>query len=293
MNCPNCNAPLEINARFCPKCGGPVATAAANNVNVNASPTVQAPSSNEPPTLPLSHQQEPQRQPPAQAPWFSPQQAHYSQQAAPPAEKNTLVSSRGTAPQPRRRRGGCLATSLTTLVVLALLFTAGWFFGLRPYLHSMAQNQIDQAFTEAVQQMPPQVSQAPSGPFIFTEDLFNNLIQINIPPNSIVKQVAAHITATNIRIDFQVYGMQCDVTGVPQVVNKQLVATNVQVEGILALIMSNDEMTATLNKHLVDAQTKLNHPILGVHLEDQKMVMTLGPTNGGGTPGDGTPPPLP
>ena len=195
-----------------------------------------------------------------------------------------MVSSGSMPPQPRRRRGGCLATSLATLVVLALLFTAGWFLGLRPYFHAMAQNQIDQAFTEAVQQMPPQVSQAPSGPFTFTEDLFNNLIQINMPPNSIVKQVAAHITTANIRVDFQVYGMQCDVTGIPQVVNKQFVATNVQVEGILALIMSNDEMTAILNKHLADAQTKLNHPILGVSLEDQKMILTLGPANGGGTP---------
>jgi hypothetical protein len=151
----------------------------------------------------------------------------------------------------------------------------------------MAQSQIDQAFTEAIQQMPPQVSQAPAGPFTLTEDLFNNLIQINMPPNSIVKQVAAHITTSNINIDFQVYGMQCAVTGIPQVVNKQLVATNVQVNGILGLVMSNDEMTATLNQHLAEAQVKLNHPILNVHLEDQKMVLTLGPVNGN------TLPPLP
>jgi hypothetical protein len=77
--------------------------------------------------------------------------------------------------------------------------------------------------------------------------------------------------------------MQCAVTGIPQVVNKQLVATNVQVDGILGLIMSNDEMTATLNKHLAEAQVKLNHPILGVQLESQKMILTLGPANGGST----------
>ena len=168
-----------------------------------------------------------------------------------------MVSSGSTPPQPRRRRGGCLTTSLVTLIVVALLLTAGWFFGLRPYFHAMAQNQIDQAFTDAVQRIPPQISQAPEGPFTLTEDLFNNLIQINMPPNSIVKQVAAHITTSNIDIEFQVYGMQCAVTGIPQVVNKQLVATNVQVNGILGLIMSNDEMTAILNKHLADAQAKL------------------------------------
>ncbi len=198
-----------------------------------------------------------------------------------------MVSSGSMPPQPRRRRGGCLTTSLVTLIVVALLLTAGWFFGLRPYFHAMAQNQIDQAFTDAVQHIPPQVSQAPGGPFPLTEDLFNNLIQINMPPNSIVKQVVAHITTSNIDIEFQVYGMQCAVTGIPQVVNKQLVATNVQVDGILGLIMSNDEMTAILNKHLADAQVKLNHPILDVHLENQKMILTLGPANGS------TLPPLP
>lgn len=284
MNCPNCNAPLETNARFCARCGRAVTIAAANNDNTLL-PT-QTQSSNEPPTIPLSYQQGPQSQPPVQGAWSPPptQPVAQPQQAAPAPEMNTMASS-GSAPPPRlrRRRGGCLFTTVLTLVVLALLLTAGWFLGLRPYLHAMAQNQIDQSFGDAIQQMPPQVSQAPAGPFILTEDLFNNLIQINIPPNSNVKQVAAHITTSNINIDFQVYGMQCAVTGIPQVVNKQLVATNVQVDGILGLVMSNDEMTATLNKHLADAQVKLNHPILDVHLESQKMIMTLGPANGGST----------
>jgi zinc-ribbon domain len=284
MNCPNCNAPLETNARFCARCGRAVTIAAANDGNTL--PPTQTQSSNEPPTIPLSYQQGPQRQSPAQGAWSPPPTLPVAQpqQAAPAPEMNTLASS-GGAPPPRlrRRRGGCLVTTVLTLVVLALLFTAGWFLGLRPYLHTMVQSQIDQAFTDAIQQMPPQVSQAPAGPFAITEDLFNNLIQINMPPNSVVKQVAAHITTSNINIDFQVYGMQCAVTGIPQVVNKQLVATNVQVDGILGLVMSNDEMTATLNKHLADAQVKLNHPILGVQLESQKMILTLGPANGGST----------
>lgn len=284
MNCPNCNAPLETNARFCARCGQAVPKAAANNGDTLL-PT-QAQSSNEPPTIPLSYQQGPQRQSPAQGAWSPPpiQPVAQPQQPALAPEMNTLASSGGAPPpRPRRSRRGCLTSTVLTLVVIALLLTAGWFFGLRPYLHSMVQSQIDQAFTEAIQQMPPQVSQAPAGPFTLTEDLFNNLIQINMPPNSVVKQVVAHITTNSINIDFQVYGMQCAVTGIPQVVNKQLVATNVQVNGILGLVMSNDEMTATLNQHLAEAQVKLNHPILNVQLEAQKMVLTLGPVNSGST----------
>jgi hypothetical protein len=297
MNCPNCNAPLDARARFCTKCGKPVAAAAANNVIAHAQP----PASTEPPTLPLSRPQDPAplQQQPLQAMWTPPppqpqpvggpqqqaQPAYYLQQGAPNPELNTLASSGSI---PRRRRGGCLIAGLLTPVILALLVAAGWFFALRPYLHTMAQNQIDQAFSQAVQQMPSQLSQVPAGPFTFTDDIFNNLIQLNLPPNSVVKQMVAHTTPSNVRIDFQVYGMPCDVTGVPQVVNKQLVVTNVQVDGIIGLLMSNDEMTIILNKHLADAQVKLNRSILAVQLEDQKMILTLGPTSS--TPST---PPLP
>ncbi len=262
MNCPNCNTALDGRARFCAKCGSPV---------------VIAPASNEPPTLPLS---QPQAAPPAQPAYYYPGQA-------PPAQELNALASAGNMPlRPRKRRGGCFVRGLLTLIILALLLGAGWVFGLRPYLHAMAQDKIDQAFSQAVQQMPPQLSQVPAGPIPFSEDIFNNLIQLTLPPNSMVKQVVAHITASEIRVDFQVYGLPCDVTGVPQVVNQQLEMTNVHVDGIIGLIMSNDEMAATLNRHLASAQARLNRPVQAVQLEDQKMILTLGPASA-------TPPPLP
>jgi hypothetical protein len=281
MNCSNCNAPLDGRARFCARCGNPVAPA-ANNAMPNAAPPVQPTGYDEPPTVPPGrpydqlalHLQQPQQAQPA----------YYPQRAVPaPAhnhELHTLNSASMPPPRLRRRTGGCLLRGLLTLIVLLLLLGAGWYFALRPYLHAMVQGKIDQAFSQAAQQIPPQLSQAPAGPVTITENVFNNLIQLTMPPDSVVKQAVVHISASEFRIDFQVFGMPCDVTTVPQVVNTRLTVTSVHVEGIIGLIMSNAEMTAILNKDLAGLQNKFNRPVQAVQLEDQKLILTLGPANG-------------
>src|SRR5437867_12257883 len=69
MNCPNCNAPLENNARFCPKCGQPISVANSNNATVVSDPRHQPLPGNEsePPTIPPGYLQVPPRQ--QQQPW--------------------------------------------------------------------------------------------------------------------------------------------------------------------------------------------------------------------------------
>ncbi len=60
---------------------------------------------------------------------------------------------------PRRRRG-YLARAL-----LILVLGAGWFVGLRPYLHGLAQNQIDKVLSNVVNQIAlTPISMLPSGP---------------------------------------------------------------------------------------------------------------------------------
>ena len=87
-----------------------------------------------------------------------------------------------------------------------------------------------------------------------------------------------------MRMDFQVYGFPCAVSGVPQVNQGHLVATNVTIEGIAALILTPDQITTLVNKHLVDAQTKINHPIESVQLKDQELDLMLGQPGSGGLP---------
>ena len=179
-----------------------------------------------------------------------------------------------TGTRPGRRRG-CLGC-LTTLVILIVIVGALWLFVARPYLHNIAQTQLDLALSSATAQMPPQVTQLPPGPFLVQEQTLNNLITLNIAPSSPIQQAQAHITPDNIRMDFQLYGYPCSITGVPQAVNGQMTMTNVTVNGIFALIMSPDELTPLLNQHLADAQQKTHHKVLAVQLKNQELDLLLG-----------------
>jgi hypothetical protein len=152
----------------------------------------------------------------------------------------------------------------------------GWFFALRPYLHNTASTQLDQAMVNAVQQIPPTVALLPPGPVVVTENLLKNMIVGNLTPSDPIQNVQTQITQSGIRIDFQVLGQSCAISGVPVAVNGHLSATKVTVEGIIGLIMSPDELTALLNKHLSEAQGKIGHKVTNVQLKNHELDLRLG-----------------
>jgi len=278
MNCTTCNMPLEPNARFCRNCGTPVSIAATNNPGANPAPPYRSTDMNESPTLlarPLQIGQQPQQQVPLQP---QPQPSYYQPNRVEPTNFSNVQDSR-----PRRRRGGCLIRSLITFIVLLVLIVGGWFFGLQPYLNKMAHTKLDETLTEAVNNIPPPLSQLPAGPVSIPEKALNNLLVLQSAPNDIVKNPQIHITSTQARMEFQVYGFPCAVTGVPQANSGHLTLTNVNIEGIAALILTPDEITTLVNRHLADAQTKLNHSIDSVQLKDQEVDLVLGP-GGSGVP---------
>jgi hypothetical protein len=164
------------------------------------------------------------------------------------------------------------------LALVLLVLVAGWFFGLRPYLHGVAQSQIDSVLSNSINQINP-VEAALIPPvrasIPVSETVINNLIVLNTAPSDPVKQMHMTITPAGLRLDFQAYGFSCTVTGVPQASNGQLVITNVTVQGIASLIISPDELTTTLNAHLRDASARLHRNISGVILKDHEMDIQL------------------
>ena len=178
-----------------------------------------------------------------------------------------------TGTRPRRRRGcfGCLLS----LIILVVVVGALWLLVARPYLHNIAQTQLDQAMTSATAQMPAAVTQLPPGIFLVEEQTLNNLITLNIAPSNPIQHAQAHITASNMQLDFQLYGYSCSITGIPQAVNGELIMTNVTVSGVIALIMSPDELTPLLNQHLADTLQKMNHRVLAVQLKNQELGLLL------------------
>jgi len=254
MNCVRCDAPLVPEARFCPVCGLPVTTAAYSP----ASPPSPSPSQME-------------RGPGGEA---APAQPYQPTVAVSPGSLPGTASSFPSPPLPERRRKNRMVRALLILAVVLLVLAAGWFFGLRPYVHGVAQGQIDTVLSKAVNQInpleaaliPPVRASIP-----VSETTLNNMIDLNTAPSDPVQQMHVTITTAGLRLDFQAYGFPCTVTGVPQVNNGQLVITNVTVQGIASLIISPDELTATLNSHLRDASARLHRNITGVQLKDHEI----------------------
>lgn len=263
MNCIRCNAPLPPDARFCRNCGAPA------SINV--------------PTLQPSQFQ-------AQAPAPEPQPYH---QPIVPVSSRTMQSSgfAGQRPQtftagqnmpapPRRRRGRGLRMTLITLVVLLIILVGAWVFALRPYLHSQAQNQLNSALSNAVNQIDfSPLSQAPAGvpiPLKITEDNINNFyLPLLHVPSSPVQNMHIQITPNEMRLDFTVYGLASDIAGKPTLINGNLAITNVSVGGAAGLAMSSDEMTALLNQHLADVQAHLHRPITSISLINHELDIIL------------------
>jgi hypothetical protein len=142
-------------------------------------------------------------------------------------------------------------------------------------LHSVAQDQLDQALSNAVNLIPPGPPAPVAGTIAVQESMINNLLPLVHAPSGPVQNMHMLITPSEMRFDFTVYGFASDITGVPTVNGGNLVVTQVKVEGIAGLIMSSDEMTTLLNRHLSDVQAKLGRPPTMVQLFDHRMDITL------------------
>ncbi len=281
MNCARCNTSLPPEARFCPVCGLAVAVDASKPASVDSA-RVDQPAEEGAPTPSWQVQQPTQPAPLQPSPQWMPQNQAMPSQAYQPAvvvSPNALRSTgarSSSPPLPQRHGKRRLTRVLLILAVVLLVLVAGWFVGLRPYLHGLAQSQIDGVLSSAVNQIPPaQVALIPPGQrsVPVTETVINNLIVLNTV--SPVQQMHITITPGGLRLDFQAYGFACTVTGVPEARGGQLVITNVTVGGVVALIMSPDELTATLDAHLHDAVAKLNRSITGVTLKNHEIDIEL------------------
>lgn len=174
----------------------------------------------------------------------------------------------------KSRRGGCLPKILITLVILAIVVAGGWFIGLRPYLHSLAQNQIDQELSSSIDQIIP--VPLPVNTLTVTETAINNLFVLNHAPADPVQNMHLTITPGNVQLDFQAYGFPCSVSGILTASNGKPVITNVAIQGVLGLIMSPDELTTILNNHLSDAQARLHRSINSVTLKEHEIDLAFG-----------------
>ena len=301
MNCLQCNAPLEDQARFCRNCGSPVAINSPilppTTDNSPTVPTSIPASAQQPYYVPQEQWQSPFTQPASpgwnqvaqtqpvappsqyapQGQWVPQAQPASPQYMPPPSVQPGSMQSTGTPPgaaAPARRKRRWPLHLLITLIILAILLAGGWIFAGRPILHSVAQNQFDQLIASQINllvPLPPSVTST----LAVTETGLNNLITLNHAPSDPVQNAVAHITPGGVELDFQLFGFTCSITGVPIASNGQVVMTQVHTSGLLSLVMSSDEMMTLLNGHLHDAFTRLHREATNVVLKNQELDIQL------------------
>ncbi len=294
MNCTRCSTPLANSARFCPNCGLTLQQATGGDTIANLQQNYQ-PENNSvnefSPTKPVDPTQLVQPQQPQQLWLRTPDPSFQPTQYVIPnsAVASSRAGRQGTIPAAqnprRRRRVGCLGGCLITILILAILLVGGWIFALHPYVNALAKSQIDVALSDAVNQIPPAAALTPPGIVAVQEKTVNNLIVLNSAPSDIVQNVHMLITPNDVELNFQVQAnvgsqmlsMPGSFTAIPQVINGQLVVTQVQVSPVLALVVSPDDLTTLINARLAEAQGRFRHPIKSVSLKNHELDLLVGP----------------
>lgn len=306
MNCPRCNTILAADARFCGICG--YAAPASNGSSPQANSSLRPPLNNEatqwaetvqapvppqgaysaqpaqpepvnvppsaPPTQPVSLPQ-PQAgswpQQPVQAGWTPANQQPPA--AYPPGMVPGTMNSAGVIAYPpaskRKGRGGRRA--LLAVVLLLGVLAGVWFLGVRPYVHNLAQAQLDQALNDAQSQILLFQAALPPGRQIIHADEASLNNYLSAHDTDQLQNLHATISPDGVRLDFTAYGFSNTVTAMLVASGGALQVTNVQEQGILGLVMSSDELTTTLNNHFGDIGRQLHRTIEAVTLHQHEI----------------------
>jgi hypothetical protein len=142
-----------------------------------------------------------------------------------------------------------------------------WFVGVRPILHQQAVMQLDTAWSGAESQASMYLVNLPDGQqnLLFSERLLSDAL--NASDAHSVQHWQVTVTPAHIRLSFTTCDQSCLVTVLLSVSqNNEIQVTQVQVQGMFALIMSNDEFMENLRRFL---------PVFKPFLSDRVTKITL------------------
>lgn len=230
------------------------------------------------PAQPGNFQQQPQAgawsQPPASAggPPVNQPRSGYAAGMQP----NSMSSAASASAFPgRKRKRRVLPRVLLVLVLLLAILASAWFFVARPYLHNLASDELSQALSDTESQalilqlaLPPGRRTIPISESVMNARLSNY-------DNSQLQGLHATITPSGMSLTFTAYGFPCTITATPIASNGTIQVTNVQVQGVLWLIMTNDELTSTLNSNFQNFTTEMHRSVESVTLYNQEVDVVI------------------
>ena len=211
---------------------------------------------------------------PAQANW-APDPARQPQfGAAPVMQPGSLNRAAVALPPPtrKRRRAGRIWVRLLVILLLLLAILSGaWFLGVRPYLHNLAQTELDQALSAPESQVQLAMLALPPGPQTIHGSENSMNLYLSSHDTDGIQNLHMTILPTGLDLSFTAYGQDCTITALPMVTNGLIQVTNVQVQGVLALIMSSDELTSELNDNLQTFSNGMTHKLAKITLLEHEI----------------------
>lgn len=221
-----------------------------------------------------------QGQQPPQAGW-TPEPARQQPQFGAPADLRPASMQRSAAVLPaparkRRRAGRIWARLFLVLVLLVAVLAGAWFLGVRPYLHNLVQSELDQALNPPESQMLLAMLALPPGKEVIRGSENSMNLYLSGHDTDQVQNLHMTITPAGLNLSFTAYGQNCAISALPVVTNGQLQVTNVQVQGVLGLIMSNDELTSSLNSNLQSFSAEMTHKITKITLLEHEIDVQFG-----------------
>ena len=193
----------------------------------------------------------------------------------PPGVPGTMSSTGNFSVKRKRRRGGCWLGMLLTLVLLLAVLAGAWFVFVRPAIHTMAQTQLDQALNQAEGQIVLFQTVLPQGTQIVhvSENDLNSYLSGH--DTNDLQNLHMTIQPSGLQLTFTAYGFQCTILAVPVASGGALQVTNVQVQGILWLVMSDAELTTDLNSHFQDIGQQMHRTIEAITLNQHELDITI------------------
>lgn len=183
----------------------------------------------------------------------------------------TLSRTGEVSPKKRKRGGRILARLLLVLILLGAVLAGAWFFGVRPYLHNLAQDQLVQALSDAEGQILLFQNAIPSGRQLVKVDEETINVYLGAHSSSQLQHLHATITPQSFELGFDAYGFHNTIDAVPIASNGLLQVTNVQVQGVLWLIMSNAELTSALDDNFQSFGQQMHRTIGQITLKEHEM----------------------
>ena len=144
-------------------------------------------------------------------------------------------------------------------------------------MSAFAINQINQTFSNAINDIPSVIAILPERNQTINEDVINALLSHLISASGPVQHITVHFTPNDMEIDFNVYAFSSSITAVPKIVNGQFVMTNVMVQGIAGLILSPGDITNLMNTQITNLETHIQHTITAVTLQNHSIVLRITP----------------